>query len=768
MFKKRKLAALLPLACSPIALMGAIAQEAPATDAVEAEVETQQSERRMGEVVVTAQRREQSLRDVPISLTAFSNEDILQNDITELNDYAILTPNVGFNDGRVQGEASLTIRGIGQLGGEQDTFGTYLDGFELPSTAGRIYDLERIEVLRGPQGTTFGRNVIAGLINLTSATPDPESRDGYVTGDFGSFGLVDLEGAVSLPMGEKSALRVAGFYQSQDGWLENESTGPESNDVETWGGRLTFASEPTPQLKLKTLVSHEVYGQGLGNDAITDGIVIGTVPTLQAIIDTGLGMVPPGTIPAGPDTYFPNQNDTVRTDSPAFNDFELTQAIARFDYDLGPASLVGIGGFTRFNREGAGDGDMSEFNITFFEFDNEVEYYSAELRLESNGDERLDWDLGIYATNEQAQGRPAEFFSGTDAEAFTFLPAIITGAPIDLTILPNNSRLTGGVTEEESDSFAAYGELNYELTERLTILGGARYTKNELSESITDGADLVDVGGGLLGLASIPDAEDSVDTDKVTWRTSLLFEATDDINLYGSVSTGFRAGGLQLNNTVSSDFGPEDIINYEVGGKAFFFDRRVSLNLAYFLMQWDDIQITTLNRTNNQLFTDNASKAEASGFELEFMVAPTDSLTFSGGLGYVETELTEFDDPTDGRLGSPLPNAPEWKASFVADYRKPVFNDTDGFIRVLYIYNDEQLTGLIDEGVDAPRFLDSYDRIDVRVGLERVNDFSIEAYVENAADDIYATGSDVSGFSIAGAPTVSPPQRFGIRLRKEF
>lgn len=758
MFKVLTKSALL--ACTALAgAAPAFAQEAGEASAAE-------DRRTIDTILVTAQRREQTLQDVPVSVKAFTAEDIDRDDITELNDYAVLTPNVGINDGNRKGQADITIRGIGALGGEQDTFGVYLDGYEY-GTRGRVYDIERIEVLRGPQGTTFGRNVIAGAINLTATDPDFDGVSGYITAEAGNFGLFDVEGAVNLPLGDAVAMRMAGFYQTEDGYFENQSTGPDSNAIDTFGGRVSLLAQPTDRLRLKGFVSYESYEQDLFNAYLPDGNPIGNVPTLQAIINAGLGRVPPGSLPAGPDRYFPHQNTQVALDSPVFADEETFRAFARLDYDLGPASVIWINGYTDEEARDAEDLDLSEFNLAFERGEFEQTFLSLELRLQSNGDERLDWVVGAYYTLEESKGRFGQF-SGDDMEAITFLPSVVTGAPIDLTLLPNNALLFGSDFTDDIETYAVFGEVDFALNDSVNLIAGLRYTSNEITETIRNGVDLLPAPGGLLSITPLPDAEDSVTSEKLTWRTSLLYAATDDLNLYGTVSTGFRAGGLQLNNTERSDFGPEEIINYELGAKAFFFGRRASVNLAVFLMEWDDIQISTVNRNNNQSFTDNASKAEAHGVELEFEVLPFEGLTLSGGVGYVETELTEFDDPDDGRLGSPLPDAPELRVTITGDYRRSLFGAYEGFVRAVYIYNDEQLTGLIEDGAEAPRFLESYERIDLRLGIERPDDWRLEAYVENVQDEIYASGGGLNGFALSGSPTVSPPQRYGVRFRKSF
>ncbi|MCG8440436.1 MAG: TonB-dependent receptor, partial [Caulobacterales bacterium] len=255
--------------------------------------------------------------------------------------------------------------------------------------------------------------------------------------------------------------------------------------------------------------------------------------------------------------------------------------------------------------------------------------------------------------------------------------------------------------------------------------------------------------------------------DKITWRASLVYEPTDVVNLYATASTGYRAGGLQLNNPVRPEFDPEFMTNYEIGAKAFLLNRRVNVNLAAFHMDWEDIQILVNDLTTGEQFTDNAATGEARGFELDAQALATEHLSFSLGASFVDTELS-FQDAADPRQGSPFPDTPEWKINFNADYQRPVFGQVDGFTRASFIYRDSQIDGLVEEGSAAPITIDGYERVDLRVGLVRPNDWRLEVYGENILDEIYATGASRSAFSLAGELIATEPRRIGARFRKSF
>lgn len=713
-----------------------------------------ESEEGLDTITVTAQKREQSLQEVPISITVLDAEFINDSALRNFEDYALFVPGVSF-DQSARANSDVRIRGIGLLGGSQNTYGLYLDGFELTggtglSTTTQLIDVARLEVLRGPQGTAFGRNVVAGAINLTSVAPSTDGISGRMEVGFENFGGVDTRGVINLPLTSTTAARISGYFQKTDGYIDNVGPAGGSNDSDEYGVRLALQSEPSSKLTLRGSASLERRKQGLSN-FVNDGILRGTAASIGAALPTFVqfGLLPADTLPLQPDgTFFPDRNDTVSLDTPSFTEIENLIAIGSAEYDFGAASLVWVNGYIRTEIDSQGDTDGSPLNLAIDRINSKTEFYSSELRLQSNGDNRLDWVVGLYASRDRFEGLGPQLFGGDDA-------ALLTGG-----LIASNAPFDSDFSISSRDSLAAFVDLDFELTDRLTVLLGGRYNYDSLESEVTDRITL------FGPRPDIPRTD--TNDDAFTWRTSLVYELTDAVNSYATVSTGYRAGGLQLGNLNRRDFGTETMTNYEVGVKAFLFDRRASINLAGFLMKWDDVQIAVTDFATLTRFTDNAGAAEALGFEIDAQINPIDGLNLFAGAAFVDTELTDVSgNPNDPRSGSPLPLAPEWTISATVDYQRPIRGNLRGFIRASYLYNGEMFDDLLTQGEES-LFYPAYSRIDLRAGLLYPNNWRLEGFVENIENDIYAAGQDINPIGLTGSAITTQPRRYGVRFVKEF
>lgn len=724
------------------------------------------------EIVVTAQKREESLVEVPISITAFTRDEIQKSGIKGVADIADLTPSLVFNE-YLDIFSNVTIRGVGALGGSQNTFAMYVDGFEVTggssiNLASGLTDMERVEVLRGPQGTTFGRNVTAGAINMTTVAPGHEFS-GLAELEVANYGGLEGRAAVNIPLYEDvAAVRVSAFGRHSDGYVRNTGSAGDRSDSDKYGFRAALRVEPNERFTWDTSLAYQKLDQGRSN-FVTDGVVIGALLDVQAIIDAGLGLVPPGSIPSGATPYFPGQNTKIETNTPASLTWDSLMATNRLQYDLDSFSLISVSGYIRNELDNIRDGDNSDFDL-FNEgtTDGKNEFWSTELRAQShaNAGDRFSWVGGLYAAGSEYSNRYA-VRTGTEAELLLNLPGAVTGLPFDIALLPNNTRAIGSLSGGQSRSYAVFAEADFEVVDKFHLALGVRGNRDEIEDFITDAVNLGTDEFGLLAIVPTPDDEGETTSEKVTWRGTLRYEMSDTANVYGTVSKGYRAGGLQLNNVFKPDYGPESIINYEVGLKALFFDRRFSINTAAFYMDWTDIQIVTTDRTNNQSFTDNAGGAKATGFEIDAQAIPLPGLTLTAGASYVDTEITDFVDSTGlDRSGVVLPAAPKWHLNLTGHYQRPLFGDVDGFIRATYVYSDKQLEGLVD-GATELQFIDSYNRVDLRMGLES-DRWRIEAYADNVSDRIYATSILLNGFSLSGAEITSVPRQYGIKGSVKF
>ncbi|MEM8988624.1 MAG: TonB-dependent receptor [Pseudomonadota bacterium] len=697
-------------------------------------------------IVVTAQKREQSIQDVPISMTVLTGQFIEKSSLDNIEEYALFTPSISADESAVDA-SDIRFRGVGALGGTQNTFGLYVDGFEITGgtslgTTTRLLDVERLEVLRGPQGTAFGRNVVAGAVNITSKTPATDGYGGLLELGLENFGGYEVRGSFNAPLSDNTAVLLSGFYDRTDGFIKNIGASGGSNDRDELGVRLAIASTPTDRLSLKGSISYERREFGLAN-ALYDGVLREGADVFANGVSLALGVAQP----FSPGVFFPDNAKFVNLNSPTSGEIENVIAIGRADYDFGPATLVWVNGFIQNSRNYVSDIDNSQFDIASADISSENRFASTELRLQSNGDNRFDWIGGLYGSYEESDSPPSGFLFGSQASLL--LPFLVEGAPF-----------LSSASEGEQTGFAVFADGDFEFTDRLNVLAGVRYSYDAIERQTTQRFN-------RFGFPS-DDIQGDTDDSDVTWRVSLVHELTDDVNTYATVSTGYRAGGFQSVNGEQVSFGSEKMTNYELGAKAFLFDRRVNLNFAAYFMDWQDVQIFFREAGAISGSTDNAGEAEIWGMELDAQIALIDHLNIFAGAGYTNSEFTDIDgNPGDERIGLPLPLAPEWTASLTADYQRPVTGQLEGFLRMSYIYKGEMIDELAPLGED-PLFYDSYDRIDVRVGITDPDSWRLEAYVENAENDAYITGQDINPLGLTGSSVVTQPQRYGVRFRKEF
>ncbi len=649
-------------------------------------------------IVVTSQKREQSIEDVPVSVAVLDKEFIDQSDIRNLTDYLELVPGLTAETGGNSGAAiNVRVRGIGALGGNTNTFGLYVDEFDVTgastSLAGtRLVDAERLEVLRGPQGTTFGRNVVAGAISITSQTPSTEGVSGRAALDFGSDGIFGVQGRLNLPIADSTAVLLSGFYEETDGYINNVTpTGTPEDSREDFGFRASLQSDPTDRLSIKASASFERLTQDLRRQ-VTDGSSNPQVQNFISIIGLGLNPFIPASAATPPlDEFFPDQASLHEPNSRENSQFESVIGTLRVSYDFGPGSLIWVSGIASSERESVFDNDASALDNLATQADLDTQFASTELRYQSNGDERLDYVVGVFAS----QGEEDSYgltLAGETLRTSSFIPAMFLG-PLMSTFpdglfavdVPPGETVLEARSHSETAGYAIFADIDFEVTDRWNVLVGGRYNYDEESQEVSDVVELspdptFPVPNFLFQPVEFSDASGEVDFDQVTWRISTVYDLTNAINVYGTISTGYRPGGLQLSNvTVSSneqlEFFPEEIINYEAGFKSSFFDRRLLLNGSVFFSEWTDIQLAFTDPINGIPFAGNG-EAEAFGFEVDALANLFEGLTLQGGIAYLDSEVTSLAGgiAQQAVVGAPLPYAPEWSGTLTATYDRLILD----------------------------------------------------------------------------------------------
>ncbi|GAA5063142.1 hypothetical protein GCM10023208_34070 [Erythrobacter westpacificensis] len=631
------------LATSALLPVTAFAQDAPLD---EAETENQdEAVSGLGTIVVTAQRREESLQDTPISVAAFSAESLAQTGTRDISDIAQLTPNVSIDNAvTLSGSSvasSLFIRGVGQsdfLLTTDPGVGLYLDGVYIARSVGSlldVVDVERIEVLRGPQGTLYGKNTIGGAINVVTQRPSFSGIEGQIRGTLGSADRHDLIASVNIPLADTAALRVSGATLNQDGFVTLVDSGVKLGNRNRWTVRGALAFD---------------IGDNLSVDIAGDYLKAresGGATTLVEIEPQGVQVIANQMLGLTYDDRFIPSDPYLAFGQATGSDAEVWGISATLTYDLGNVTFKSITGYRGFNSFFERDGDQSPLTLLFTDSLQSQTQFTQEVQVLGDAfDGAVDFIAGGYYGNEQGD----DFANLVTRQ----LAVVLDQQDID------------------TESLAAFGQVTVRPLDGLSITGGIRYTKDTktVDSNIFIGEVTPGTGGPppfVVGLPIVPRGLVKRSFDKVTYRLAIQYEWTDDLMTYATFSTGFKSGGFVQRNAVFSpavpSFGPETVEVFEAGIKWTGFKNRLRLNAAAFTNSYDDLQITVLVPFAAGLApqTQNAGTAEINGFEIDAELLLGDALHLSGGIGYLDADYTSLAPSVVGvTLDSELVRAPEW------------------------------------------------------------------------------------------------------------
>ncbi|MFC4307661.1 TonB-dependent receptor [Steroidobacter flavus] len=739
------------------------------------------------EVVVTAQKREQSIQEVPISVTAFSAEDIERNRIRGVADYVEQTPNVSYPDTGEMGFSQVVIRGLQNFGGNVNAFGVYLDEFSLAPSGLQIsidpelQDVDRLEVLRGPQGVAFGRNVIAGAVNITSRKPGNE-LEGDALIDYGRYNTHLVKAGVSLPLVQDVlAMRVTGFHSESDGFIDDLGPGNNTNDYENYGGRVAFRFTGIDGLTADAAVTLSRKTRGLpsavpGTDLPPDSLLFGPFFGAEVPLDGGEGR-------------WPQNRDKVSTNLPTEQSVDTNIYQLRLAYDFGSASLVSVTGKIEADYDYYGEADMTAGDYTYIDEVMGLDSFSQELRLQSNSGARLNWLLGvIYSEDESTQLE--SFGGGVDGWAginniVTFVANPARQAQ-ELAPLPSfplvRSPLNSFGGDTESVSKAAFAEVGYEFTDKFSSMLGVRYTRDRITTDFRRFGDFSPPG--LLAGVLEPfyfTAKGETTYDALTPRLTLQYKANDSVNLYVSASEGYKSGGFNAQaaafaadiDAFDFTYDPEKAWNYEAGIKTQLLDNRLRFNAAVFYIDWKDVQVSAFDLETLSSLTQNAAKATARGVELEMLAMPMRGLTVSAALGYLDATMEEFRNAVvDGDVvdvsGNELPYAPRWSASASAQYETTLgaWPDATGFARIDYSFRDSQYDDIGNRVRDE---LPSYSLWNLSAGVTK-GSWRVAAYIENLFESEYhLSPSDVQDrLPLSGDLVDVHPRIYGVTVSYQY
>lgn len=666
-----------------------VAQADAATDDIRKEERTLNLE----EIVVTAQKREERLQDVPVPVTAVSGDVLTNSNQLRIQEYFNRIPNLSVTTGAFHA-LQLSIRGL-TTGGGNPTVGIVIDDVPYGSSRGTSFGLEapdidpstlqRVEVLRGPQGTLYGAGSMGGLLKFVTAPPSTSGFTGRVQG--GMSGVqngkqvgYNLRGAVNMPISETLAIRASAFTRQDPGFIDNPILGLDDiNDGEFSGGRVSALWQASPGLSinLSSLVQKSDV-QGTSE--------VHRRPGLQDL-----------------------EQDTVR--GSGVYEKTVQAHSATLSADLGPTTLTSLSGYniSRFN-------DVVDFSVASGRGavvldDYRTEKFSQELRLSVPLRERIEWLLGAFYTDERSDTAKQRIRQADRATGVLGAETFSVNAP------------------QRFEEHAFFTNLTVGITDRFDVQFGARHGKNQQSYQTVN---------GLSGVMS-PRIE--TEDDSFTYLVTPRLKLTPDVMVYARLASGYRPGGPNTNVALfglpTQAYAPDKTKNYEIGAKGKLLDGMLSFDASVYRIDWEDIQILILS--SGLTFYTNGSQARSEGLELSFELQPYEGLTVSGWGVRGSAELTEPLPATAtvfGAEGARLPYGSKTSGSISVDQSFPVSAQLEGYVGVSANYVGERqgaFRGLA-AGVALPRQeLPSYTKVDFRAGLRR-GGWSTDLFVNNLTD----------------------------------
>jgi len=727
---------------------------------------------RTDEIIVTAQRVEQNIQDVPISVTAISGETLEARSARNVNDAIGFAPNVAVTTGPTGGSfGGFFIRGVGQLDNSialDPGVGVYVDDVyiaRLQASSVDLLDLERLEVLRGPQGTLFGRNTIGGAISLVTIKPDVSELSGRIRAVGGSRDRYDLSASVNVPLAEQFAMRATAFTRNQRGWGRNVYSGKSFGSVSERGGRMKLLFEPSDGfsmllqgdiLRARNSHSHQVL-VGFNPGA---GLTIPIPPPGRPFFRAGIS---PTGVPFPVGVAADRSDDRRQNFASVPNTLDIDTGGVSFTVtaDLGGVTLKTISAWREFNEDSFSDFDGTGFVM----YDNAAilrqEQISQELQL-SGRVGNIDFLLGGYYFAENA-------FNNV---------SLCTGT--------NQARLVNRCLRSRNniwldvESIAAFGQLSWDVNDWINIFGGLRWTretKDQSNDSLLDNRDAVTTvlppfvmpPPGQTRVA-LPFTQVSRTFTAVTPRIGLNLQVADRVRVYGSFSEGFKSGGFngRPSNQLIISYEPEEARTYEVGIKTDLFDRLLRVNAAVFQSDYKNQQLLVFTAVSGLFETRNAGDSRIRGFELEVDANISEQFALRGTLGHLDGQYRTLSPQVAGiTLATPLPLTPSWTYTLSGEYRFPLANLGELRLRSDWTWRSQVSYQLENDPLERQP---GFGLLNLRATLQLPDErFSVSIFGTNVTDTEYLTNAQDSrtgnGVAFGG---IGRPAEWGVELNARF
>ena len=692
------------------------------------------------EVVVTARKFEEDIQETPVSITAFSAATIEKLGMVTMTDIALRAPGLNYGNFGDTKLSPTSLRGVvssSGSAGQDPAVGVYVDGVFIGQGADApldLYDIERVEVLRGPQGTLYGRSTIGGVISLTTKRPS-ETLEGSAEVTYGNYDRVRAAGLVSGPLAETVKGKITAVYDDRDGTSDNVWLGVPVNDKHHWTtrGQLLFTPSETTEL-LVTADYFEIDQHPLGFETLNYNEDM----LLPQVLDA-FGL-PRNERPFDRKVYANEQSTET---------LEAWSASAELNMTFGAVDFTSITAYRTHDYYSRTDTDRSPVDFAYDGDPEDVDTLSEEARFYwTSGN--VDWLVGLYFYDREAKNQSFVEIGADLADLF--------GAP-EITGLRAGSDAT-----TDTRSIAGFASATLRVSDPLDFTVGGRYTYEKRSIDYVQSDPLGILGGSFS-------VEDEESWTQFTPTGSVRYRFTPAVMGYATISQGFKSGGYNdaLGDANGIAYDPETVWNYETGLKSELLDRRVIANLAVYYMSWEDIQITVDNPATPIYDPSilNAGKAHSTGLELEVDAVATDHLTIGATLSVQDAKYDEGTLPTGEPLDR-IPFAPRYTGDLNAEYRIPLGEGELSLIGEAllrgetYLTNDNQTDGRVD----------SYELYNVRAAYSAGGDrWSVTLWGKNLGDKtVKQRLFDLSNQDLIGQRFIAlnDPRMYGVTLRMNF
>lgn len=751
------------------------------------------------EIIVTAQKREQSLQDVPISISAVSAESLEQNSIQNIYNLQAVVPGLTLQavDPPGQGTA-IALRGLGNSVfnmGFEPAVATFVDGI-YRSRSGLLatsdfLDLERIEVLKGPQGTLFGKNTSAGLMHMVSRKPTLGEFEGNVEVGYEDYGRYRLKGSVNLPVGENAAFRLAASQAQGGGWLKVAGTGQDIHDRDRWAVKVQFLAQPSDDLSI-----HLVADMGEADEVCCAPLRNRNDPNTVALN---------GPLAAANGMYIVNPPDldglVVESNLPPRFQAEDRGLSLEVNWNLGGLTLTSLTGYRDYEDSNTKDNDFTAADMLRSNQGlPEVSLFSEELRLAGSSDlgggRALNWVVGGFMSEETIKLENDFIWGPQIGNLMFFGGLIVPGTAFEHDF------------EQDVKSTALFGQLDYDLTDRLSLTVGARWSRDKKDGSLVSAYPVANNFGlpNSLPLAVVYDYDTSYKSDEPTYTASLQYAFSDEIKSYLTYSRGYKSGGISMTRDAAGSaiffgnpvlgcppgsvplggplcggsptdptFDEETADHIEVGVKSELLDGRMRLNVAAWNTSFDGLQLQTL-RADGSFAVSNVKGATSTGVELESSIALSEALSATVALQYLDAT---FDNGIPALTNAPgflplggenLPFSSEWTGNVGLNYSREMSNgwnwvwDVNAYFRTEYYNFSEPVVDRVQGG---------YTLYSGRVGFNS-DKWDVYAWCRNCTDKRYTWSNFQIPFDgmILGHSTrwshVAEPRLWGVTVSRRF